>query len=66
MNHHIHSFIYEFFPNQITGTKIVETPKNCIYYPITTSSIDSINVELVDQDHKPIHHLNERFTVFFP
>lgn len=55
--------IYEFFPNQISGTKIVETPNNLIYYPLTTSIIDSINIDLVDQELRPLHHLNERVTI---
>ena len=55
--------IYEFFPNQISGTKIVETPNNLIYYPLTTSIIDSINIDLVDQELRPLHDLNERVTI---
>lgn len=55
--------IYEFFPSGRTGTKVVEVPANLIYYKLNTSNIRSINISLVDQDHKPVHNFNEKLTV---
>lgn len=37
--------IYEFFLIVTVGSKIVESPRNLIYYPLTTTSIDSITIE---------------------
>jgi hypothetical protein len=55
--------IYEFFPSGRTGTKVVEVPANLIYYKLNTSNIRSINISLVDQDHKLVHNFREKLTV---
>lgn len=44
-------------------TKMVEIPGNIIYYKLKMSSVHSININLVSQDHKAVHHLNEKLTV---
>jgi len=55
--------IYEFFPRERSGTKIVEAPTNLIYYKLNTDIINSININLVDQENNPIHNFNEKITV---
>lgn len=55
--------IYEFFPDCKTGAKVVQSPSNLIYYTLNTSTIDSIQIDLVDQENKQIHNFNEKLTV---
>lgn len=55
--------VYEFYPDVNIGRKIIQSPNNLIYYPLTTKTIDSIRVDLVDQDHNRLHHLNEKLTI---
>jgi hypothetical protein len=55
--------IYEFFPYERSGTKIVESPTNLIYYKLNTEVLNTININLVDQENNPIHNFNEKITV---
>jgi hypothetical protein len=55
--------IYEFFPHERSGTKIVESPTNLIYYKLNTDVINTINIDLVDQENNRIHNFNEKITV---
>jgi hypothetical protein len=55
--------IYEFFPSERTGTKVVKSPLNLIYYRLNKTDINSITVKLVDQNDNPIDNLNETLTV---
>ena len=42
--------IYSFFPDVSPGYKIIENPYNLLYLPITTDTIDSITIWLMDQN----------------
>ncbi|KAL4083780.1 hypothetical protein QTP88_029096 [Uroleucon formosanum] len=53
-NHLQSHSIYEFFPSERTGSKVIQSPPNLIYYKLNKTDIDSITVQLVDQDHNPI------------
>jgi hypothetical protein len=55
--------IYEFFPRERSGAKIVESPTNLIYYKLNTEVINTINISLVDQENNPIHNFEEKITV---
>ncbi|KAE9525812.1 hypothetical protein AGLY_014038 [Aphis glycines] len=55
--------IYEFFPSGRTGSKVIQSPPNLIYYKLNKTNIDSITVQLVDQDHKPIDNFGETLTI---
>lgn len=55
--------IYEFFPSGRTGTKVVQSPSNLIYYRLNKTDINSITVQLVDQNNNPIDDFNETLTV---
>ncbi|ELU04210.1 hypothetical protein CAPTEDRAFT_203582 [Capitella teleta] len=44
--------IYSFFPNVSPGYKIVETPVNLVYLPITLDTIYSLESKVTDQDGK--------------
>ncbi|KAF0755412.1 Uncharacterized protein FWK35_00021203, partial [Aphis craccivora] len=60
-NNHLQSHsIYEFFPNGRTGSKVIQSPPNLLYYKLNKINIDSITVQLVDQDHNPIDNFANR------
>lgn len=63
-NNHLQSHsIYEFFPSERTGSKVIQTPPNLIHYKLNKTNIDSITVQLVDQDHNPIDNFGEALTI---
>ena len=41
---------YSFFPKVSPGYKIMESPVNLVYLPITLDTIDSLEVSITDQD----------------
>ena len=43
---------YIFFPNAAPGQKILETPHNLIYHPVTVDVISTLSVWLTDQHGK--------------
>jgi len=56
--------IYSFFPGVSPGEKIIESPRNLIYLPITSSGpISKIEISLVDQNGDPIDLRGETITV---
>lgn len=55
--------IYSFFPQVPVGYKIVETPQNVIYLPLSTKSIRSITLKIVDQDGKLLNLQGESITI---
>lgn len=44
--------LYEFFPDVPPGFKIVENPANVIYLPVTTKTIDNLEIRVCDQNSK--------------
>ena len=57
--------IYSFFPNVSPGYKIIESPVNLVYLPITLDTIDSLNVYITDQDDHLLNLRNEKLTIRF-
>ena len=57
--------IYSFFPKVSHGYKIIETPHNLVYLPITLDTIDSLNVSIMDQDDHLLNLRNEKLTIRF-
>lgn len=57
--------IYTFFPNVSPGVKIVSTPKNLVYLPITVDTIYRMKVWLTDQDYNPLDLRGEELTIRF-
>lgn len=55
--------IHEFFPLVPPGFKIVEVPSHVIYLPITTKSIDHIQLRIVDQDGELVDFRGEVITI---
>ena len=62
-NHLQSHSIYEFFPSETSGSKVIQSPPNLIYYKLNKTNIDTITVQLVDQDHNPIDNFGETLTV---
>ena len=57
------STIYSFFPKVSPGYKIIESPVNLVYLPITLDTIDSLNVTITDQDDHLLNLRNEKLTI---
>ena len=57
--------IYSFFPKVSPGYKIIETPVNLVYLPITLDTIDSLEVSITDQDDHLLNLRNEKLTIRF-
>ena len=57
--------IYNFFPNTAPGDKIVCTPKNLIYVPITMDVISHMTCWLTDQSGKELDLRGEELTITF-
>ena len=55
--------IYSFFPSVGPGYKIIESPKNLIYLPVTRHRVDSINIRLTDQNGKDLDLRGETLTI---
>ena len=57
--------IYSFFPKVSPGYKIIETPVNLVYLPITFDIIDRLGVSITDQDDHLPNLRNEKLTIRF-
>ena len=57
--------IYSLFPKVSPGYKIIESPVNLVYLPITLDTIDSLNVSITDQDDHLLNLRNEKLTIRF-
>jgi hypothetical protein len=56
--------IYSFFPDVSPGEKVIESPRNLVYLPITsTGSIGQIDIRLLDQNGNQIDLRGETVTV---
>ena len=59
------NIIYSFFPKVSPGYKIIESPVNLVYLPITLDNIYSLNVSITDQDDNLLNLRNEKLTIRF-
>ena len=57
--------VYNFFPNVAPGEKIVSTPKNIIYLPLTLHTISRMTCWVTDQNHKLLDLRGEELTIRF-
>jgi hypothetical protein len=58
--------VYSFFPNVSPGYKIVESPNNLVYLPISQAgNIQRVRVWLTDQDGKQLNLRGETITIRF-
>ena len=57
--------IYSFFPKVSPGYKIIESPVNLVYLPLTLDTIDRLEVTITDQDDNLLNLRNEKLTIRF-
>ena len=57
--------IYNFFPNVAPGEKIISTPRNIIYLPITLHTISRMTCWLTDQNGSKLDLRGEELTIRF-
>ena len=57
--------IYSFFPNVSPGYKIMESPINLVYLPVTLHTINGMEVSITDQDGNQLNLRGETLTMRF-
>lgn len=55
--------IHQFFPTVPYGYKIVESPQNILYYPVSIKTINNLTVKVVDQSGELIDFRGEEITI---
>jgi hypothetical protein len=55
--------IHQFFPTVGPGYKIVESPLNILYFPVTVKTINNLTVKILDQDGNLINFREETISV---
>ena len=60
-----HPTIYSFFPGVSPGYKIIETPANLVYLPITLDTIYSLQTTLTDQNGNLLNLRGENVSIRF-
>lgn len=55
--------VHEFYPVVPPGFKIVETPRNVIYLPVSVKRLENIIVRLCDQDNRLINLRDETVNI---
>jgi hypothetical protein len=59
-----HPVLHAFFPDVSPGYKVIETPQNVLYLPVTLSGqIQNIRIWLTDQNHIPLDLRGEKITI---
>lgn len=56
--------IYEFAPNVPPGYRIIEIPKNIIYFPVNHNNISSINIKILDIKNNLINFRGEEIQLY--
>lgn len=56
--------IHEFAPNVPPGYRIIEVPKNIIYFPVNQNSISSINIRILDINNNLVNLRNEEVQLY--
>lgn len=56
--------IHEFAPNVPPGYRIIEIPKNIIYFPVNQSNVNTINIRLLDIKNNLINLRGEEVQLY--
>lgn len=56
--------IYEFAPNVPPGYRIIEIPKNLIYFPVNQNCISEINIRVLDGNNNLINLRHEELQLY--
>lgn len=56
--------IHEFVLNVPPGYRIIDIPKNITYFPVNQSSINTINIRLIDSENKKINLRGEEVQLY--
>lgn len=56
--------IHEFVPNVPPGYRIIETPKNVIYFPVTQNSLSSITIRILDGNNNLVNLRGEEIQIY--
>lgn len=56
--------IHEFVPNVPPGYRIIETPKNVIYFPVTQNSLNSITIRILDVNNNLVNLRGEEIQIY--
>lgn len=56
--------IHEFVPNVPPGYRIIEIPKNVIYFPVNQNNINSINIKILDACNNLVNLRGEEIQLY--
>lgn len=56
--------IHEFAPNVPPGYRIIEIPKNTIYFPVNRDTITSINIKILDENNNLVDLRGEEVNLY--
>lgn len=56
--------IYEFAPNVPPGYRIVEIPKNIIYFPVHQNSVSNITIKILDAENNLVNLRKEEIQLY--
>ena len=55
--------IHSFYPEAPPGYKIIEVPRNILYFPVNQRSLDEVSITFADQNDRPIDFNGEETTI---
>lgn len=56
--------LYEFAPNVPPGYRIIEIPKNIIYFPVNQSDINNISIRILDSKNRLVNLRSEEIQLY--
>lgn len=56
--------IYEFAPSVPPGYRIIEIPKNLIYFPVNQDTVSEINIRILDANNNVINFRQEELQLY--
>ena len=56
--------LHEFAPNVPPGYRIIEIPRNVIYFPVNQNNISSINIRILDENNNLVNLRGEEIQLY--